>query len=349
MDPFFSSTRAPRPTFNAGAIRERGLPSAFGFERPADALTMRQDQKTGVWGVPGEGEEARGHEAPPPSIPGESPPSHAPGEYPLSGGFGGYGEGIRGAFTEPETAATRRGDQLAKERIAREGQGFVPVPGKGPGPGGSYLRSYYEAHPDEKSMDDLVSQYGTRDPKTGNITNLKELGELHKANMEFGPQSIQSQERLARMDYEKAEAEAKRAGIPFDQYLKSAEAQKNLGEAAKSGFISGKWGVFHPASGQFFSPPGMEDKTTATTMQKLESEAAKETGGDPTATRERLRSKVKSLVDMGLLKKADIPPQFFKMTKPEFMSALQKAKKVPKNQDELDKAYQNYIKIPIED
>lgn len=349
MDPFFSSTRAPRPTLNAGAIREKGLPYAFGLETPSDALTMKRDPTTGVYGVPGEGEAARGHEAPPSSTSPESPSSHVPGQYPLSGGFGGYGEGIRGAFTEPETAATRRGDQQARDRIAREGQGFVPVPGKGPGPGGSYLRSYYEAHPEEKSMDDLVSQYGHRDPKTGNITNLKELSELHRTNVEFGPQSIQSQERLARMDYEKAEAEAKRAGIPFDQYLKSAEAQKNLGEAAKSGFISGKWGVFHPATGQFFSPPGMEDKTTATTMTKLEAEAAKETGGDPTATRERLRSKVKSLVDMGLMKKADIPPQFFKMTKPEFMAALQKAKKVPKNQDELDMAYKNYMKIPIED
>ena len=42
---------------------------------------------------------------------------------------------------------------MARQRIARESRGPQFEPGKGPGPGGSYLASYYEAHPEERIME----------------------------------------------------------------------------------------------------------------------------------------------------------------------------------------------------
>jgi hypothetical protein len=181
---------------------------------------------------------------------------------------------------------------------------------------------------------------------------VRGAGEAYGKALEYGPTSPGTQEKLARAQFEKAEAIAKMAGIPLDQYLKTAEAEKHLGEARKSDFIPLRGGgVYHVSSGQFYEPPEQKGKTIASTIQKLEAEVAKETGGDPLLTKQRLREAVRRLVDLGPklgLDKKDIPPEFWKMSQLEFADALKKAGKTPKNQEELNLAYSNYMKIPIE-
>lgn len=51
------------------------------------------------------------------------------------------------------TSGAVSGDELARQRIAKESRGPDIGPGKGPGPGGSYLASYYDAHPEERLAD----------------------------------------------------------------------------------------------------------------------------------------------------------------------------------------------------
>jgi hypothetical protein len=60
-----------------------------------------------------------------------------------------YDEGIRYKVGPRDVA----GDKAARERIARESQGLRIIPGQGPGPGGSYLGSYYDVHPEERAME----------------------------------------------------------------------------------------------------------------------------------------------------------------------------------------------------
>jgi hypothetical protein len=182
-------------------------------------IDMKKDPTTGGWVAPPY----------PGAAPGtqdwrgrtESPPSPLGG-----GGGGGAPPGIDwqgfGGWNEPETAATRAGDEQARQRIAREGRGNVPIPGQGPGPGGSYLRSYYEAHPEERAKDELAALNA---PPRGmaeyerNAARMRmspeerlqqdkleadqrkqyisEAGATERARMEHGPGSPSSQEKLA--------------------------------------------------------------------------------------------------------------------------------------------------------
>lgn len=210
-------------------------------------------------GVPGERSEAT------PNLPvpytGARPwrgPTRGPGED-----FGGYrertreeylgvpsglegwkdypGEGMGYQWSGPETAETRAGDEAARRRMERESPEFRPIPGKGPGPGGSYLRSYYEAHPEERFRDEaeaensrLMDQY--RSAKTGaekdRLMKMMEGNKIvaqgyYKTAMEQGAGSPAAQEKLAHAEYLRKYPEVHMAGISLQgqQHLAAVNAQ----------------------------------------------------------------------------------------------------------------------------
>lgn len=141
--------------------------------------------------------------------------SHTPGEYPIAkaGDWQDYGEGIRYKLG-PEDV---RGDEMARQRILREA-----TPTALPK---TTLRSYYEAHPEERFYDEsqgeqsrLMEMY--RSARTGKEKNRiarmmeanAQVGErYYKTAIEGAPGSPQSQERLAHAQYYREEPGARLA------------------------------------------------------------------------------------------------------------------------------------------